>query len=97
MRKKVFTSSQKASVALSALKGDKTVNQIASLYSVSPICINRWKKEVLQKLPSLFGDKRKKENYTQDRIISDLYRTIGQRDMELEWLKKKLEPFDPSG
>lgn len=97
MNKKIFTSQQKAIVVLAAIKGDKTINQISSLYSVSPICVNRWKKEVIQKLPSLFADKRKKGNYGQERIINDLYRTIGQRDMKLEWLKKKLEPFDLSG
>ena len=97
MRKKAFTPSQKASVALSALKGDKTVNQIASLYSVSPICVNRWKKEAMAGLESVFSDKRKKGNYTSERIINDLYRTIGKREVEIEWLKKNLGIMDLSG
>jgi len=37
----------------------------------------------------LFADKRKKENYSKDRIIDELYKTIGQREVEIAWLKKK--------
>lgn len=40
-------------------------------------------------LESLFADRRKKENFTKDRIIDELYKTIGQREMEISWLKKK--------
>lgn len=97
MTKKNFTSRQKAAVALAALKGDKTINQIASLYSISPACIHRWKKEALEGLSSVFSDKRKKENYGQERIINDLYRTIGKREVEIEWLKKNLGIADVSG
>lgn len=97
MNKKNFTPRQKAAVALAALKGDKTTNQISSLYSVSPICVHRWKKEALEGLESIFSDKRKRENHSQERTINDLYRTIGKREVEIEWLKKNLGITDVSG
>ncbi len=92
--KKTFTSQQKAQVALAAIKGEKTISQIASLYEVHPTQIQAWKKQVLSILPEIFSDKRKKENQTHDQLINELYKTVGQRDIELEWLKKKLQ-FNP--
>lgn len=91
--KKSFTPQQKAAVALAAIKGELTIPQIASQYEVHPTQIGHWRNWALRSLPDLFSDKRKKENWDKERIINDLYKTIGQRDMELEWLKKKLEPF----
>lgn len=95
--KKIFTPQQKAEVALAALTGQKTAGQIASIYEVHPTQIGFWKKTVQEGLPQLFSDKRKKENRDQERIIDELYKTIGQRDMELAWLKKKLQPYSASG
>lgn len=95
--KKVFTPHQKAEVALTALKGEKTTAQIASIYEVHPTQVGLWKKTAQQGLVSIFTDKRKKENMDQERIIDELYKTVGQRDMELAWLKKKLQPYSASG
>lgn len=92
--KKIFTPQQKAQVALAAIKGEKTISQIASLYEVHPTQIQSWKKQALAGLTEVFLDKRKKENQTQDQLINELYKTVGQRDIELEWLKKKLQ-FNP--
>ena len=92
--KKVFPPQQKAAVALEAIKGDRTVNQIASAYEVHPSQIQSWKKIVQENLTTLFTDKRRKEGKPEQELIDELYRTIGQRDIELGWLKKKfqLEP-----
>lgn len=95
--KKVFTPEQKASVVVAALKEQQTMNQISAAYEVHPTQIGLWKKQALQGLKEVFSDKRKKENKTHDQLIAELYQTIGQRDMELAWLKKKLEPFASSG
>ena len=92
--KKVFTPQQKATVALEAIKGDRTMNQIASAYEVHPSQIQSWKKIVQENLSALFTDKRRKEGKPERELIDELYRVIGQRDIELGWLKKKfqLEP-----
>jgi len=42
-------------------------------------------------LEILFADKRKKENHSQERIIDELYQTIGRREVEISWLKKKFK------
>ena len=88
--KKVFTPQHKAAVALAAVKGDKTISQIASAYEVHPTQVQQWKKLLLENMSFVFTDKRTKEGKPERELIDELYRTIGQRDIELGWLKKKL-------
>lgn len=95
--KKIFTSEQKATVALMAIKGEQTINQISAAYEVHPTQVGLWKQQAIRGMKEIFSDKRRKENQTQDQLINELYRIIGQRETELSWLKKKLMPFDPSG
>ena len=92
--KKVFTPQQKVAVALAAIKGDKTVSQIASDHEVHPTQVQQWKKILLENISSVFTNKRTKEGKPERELIDELYRVIGQRDIELGWLKKKfqLEP-----
>ena len=91
--KKSFTPQAKASVALEAIKGELTIAQIAGRYEVHPTQIAVWKKQAIEILQTGLADKRKKENFDQQRITDELYKTIGQQKIELEWLKKKLQPF----
>ncbi len=88
--KKPYTPKQKASIAIMAIKGE-SISKLASQYQVHPNQIGAWKKTVEEELATLFVDKRKKENYSQERIIDELYRTIGQREVEISWLKKKFD------
>jgi transposase-like protein len=46
-KRKTFNSAQKAKVALEAIKGLKTINQIAQEHNVHPTQVNQWKKELL--------------------------------------------------
>lgn len=95
--RKTFTAEQKATIALAALKGEQTTTQIASVYEVHPTQIGIWKKQAMERFRDVFSDKRRKDNKTNDQLIAELYQTIGKRDMELSWLKKKIEPFISSG
>lgn len=90
--RRVFSAEQKATVALSALKGDKTINQVASEFEVNPTQVKHWRDALKAASAAAFTDKRKhrsKEADTQKRI-DELHRVIGLRDAELEWLKKKI-------
>jgi transposase-like protein len=86
--KKHYSPKQKASIALSALRGEK-ISSLSSQYQIHPNLIAKWKSLAEAELESLFADRRKKENYSKDRIIDELYRTIGEREVEISWLKKK--------
>ena len=90
--KKQFSPKEKATVAIEALKGIKTTSQIASEYEVHPIQVGVWKKQLLEGSLSIFSQKLEKENH--QKTIEELYKIIGQRDVELAWLKKKLSPFN---
>jgi transposase len=55
MKKKRYSKELKAKVALAALKGHQTANEIASEFGVHASQVNRWKKEAIEALPSAFG------------------------------------------
>ncbi len=86
MRK--YTPKQKASIALAALRGEK-ISKLSSDYQLHPNQITRWKKLIEDEAERIFSDKRKKENKSKDKIIDELYKLIGQREVEISWLKKK--------
>jgi transposase len=84
----------KAKVALEAIKGEKTVAEIASQFKVHPNQVTQWRKKVLEALPGVFSGRRKREDRETDELQAELYRQIGQMKVELEWLKKKSEQLD---
>ena len=89
MGRKQYEASFKAKVALEAVKGEKTIAQLAGEYDVHPNQIGRWKAELLEKLPGLFTDRRKHADKDREETEAELYRQIGQLKVELDWLKKK--------
>lgn len=95
--KKVFSPEQKADVAIAAIKGIQSTSQISSAFEVHPTQVGLWKKQALRGLSEVFSDKRRKVQDDHEALIDELYKTIGQRDMELAWLKKNLKRFEPSG
>lgn len=83
----------KARIALEAIKGEKTIAQLASECGVHPNQIGQWKKRLLRELPGVFSGKRKKEEKDRSELEDELYRQIGQLKVELDWLKKKSDLF----
>ena len=92
--KRHFSPEKKAFMAISALKSGNKITQLASVNQIHPNQIKRWKKIIEENASLLFSDKRKSENRSQEELIENLYKIIGQRDIELDWLKKKLSVFD---
>jgi len=91
--RKSFDGSLKAKVALEAIKGEKTLAQIGSQYQVHVNQIRQWKKRVLEEMPGLFSRRQEKRQRDEDELKAELYRQIGQLKVELDWLKKKSDPF----
>lgn len=89
--KKQFSPKEKAIVALEALKEIKTTAQIASEYQIHPTQVGVWKKQLLDGSPNIFSEKLIKNDH--QKTIDELHQIIGQREVELNWLKKKLCPF----
>lgn len=93
---KQFTATQKAEVALAAIKGIQTTSQISATFEVHPTQVGVWKKQALTGLADVFTNNRRKTDHDHEVLVAELYKTIGQRDMELAWLKKNLKRFEPS-
>lgn len=91
--RKTYTPKQKASIALAALGGEQKLTQLSSEFQVHPNQIMQWRDTVRKRSSELFqnGDKQVRKDKEK---MDELYKIIGQRDTELEWLKKKLQPFD---
>lgn len=81
----------KAKVAIEAIMGEKTINEIASLYEVHPNQVSQWKKLALEKLPDAMADGRGKESRQVQPVDEEkLHQKIGQQAIEIDFLKKKL-------
>lgn len=91
---KKFTSDFKAQVAITALKGHKTVNEIATEFEVHATQINLWKKQLLEGSKGLFSGKNEKDAELMVQERDRLYTQIGQLTVELNWLKKKVGHLD---
>ena len=59
MKRKTFTPKLKAKVAIEALKGHQTINQIASEFDIHPSQVNAWKKLLLEESSDIFSKGRK--------------------------------------
>ncbi len=92
--KRQHSAAFKLKVALEVIKGVDTVSQIASRYSVHPTQIKTWKQKVLDEGVALFEKHQGSELKQKDDLIEQLYKKIGQREIELDWLKKNLESID---
>lgn len=88
-QRKVFSADFKAKVALEAVRGRKTINEIATEFSVHPNQISQWKKQVLDEVQMVFSTKRDDAKRDEEVLRNTLYQQIGQLKVELDWLKKK--------
>jgi len=87
--RKHYSADQKAKIALTAIKGQQTVNEIASDFGVHPSQVAQWKKLLLAEAPQVFASTRTTSAEDPDALQARLYQEIGQLKVELDWLKKK--------
>jgi len=92
-KRKKYSAAEKAKIALEAIKGEMTLAQISSKYSVHGTQINTWKKQTVALLPDIFSDKNKQQATSHDVQLSELYEQIGRLKVENDFLKKKSEVF----
>ena len=87
-RRKNHPAAFKAQVALAAVRGDRTVNELAAQFGVHPTLIHEWKKKLLAGAEAVFAAGAKATSPPEDKT-AELYEQIGRLKVELDWVKKK--------
>lgn len=82
----------KFKIVLEALKGDKTILQVASEHEMHPRQILRWKDRLLDEVETIYSDKRIQQQSDPDK--DKLLSIIDQLTLELDFIKKKLKRND---
>jgi putative transposase len=94
--KKTYTAEFKAKVVLELLREEQTISQLASKYEIHASQLSRWRKAVIEGLPELLSDNRKRDVMLKEHEeeTRELYAQIGELTSKLSWLKKKsgIEP-----
>jgi len=88
-KRNVYKPDFKAKVALEAVRGKLTINQISKQFGVHPNQISKWKKQFLENLPQIFDNSKQSAAEEGEELTNQLYQQIGQLKVELDWLKKK--------
>ncbi len=88
-QRKIYSADFKAKVALAAIKGQQTINEIASNFSVHPNQITQWKKQALSAIPDSFSQHRAREARSDEDLRAQLYQQIGQLKSRVGLAQKK--------
>ena len=88
VQRKRYSAEEKTRVAIEAIKGQKTLNELAAEYGVHPSQITQWKKQAMEEIGTGFSGGRARRERTDEALVASLYQEIGQLKMELDWLKK---------
>jgi transposase-like protein len=94
-KRRAFEKTFRAKVALAAVKGDKTLSELASQFDVHANQVSTWRQTLVERAAELFEDGRsRKPGAETDATQEELYEQIGRLKMEVEWLKKKSAQLD---
>ena len=88
-KRKQYTGAFKAKIALEAVKGQRTVQELATAYGVHPNQITTWKKQLLASAEDIFSGALERRNVADEQEKDELYQQIGKLQVQLDWLQKK--------
>ena len=89
-KRRKFSGQLKAKVAVEAIRGNKTVAELAGEHQVHPNQVTQWKKQLLDAAEGVFSDGHAASRQEQEELTARLYQQIGQMKVELDYLQKKL-------
>lgn len=101
-KRRKWSAGQKFEIALQALKGESTLNEICTRYSVSPTQVHTWKKQLVEQGAQLFEKSDKADNAAAkasseaEQMRSRLFEKIGQLTVERDFLKKSWQKLHGS-
>ncbi len=79
----------KSKVALAAIKGDKTLAELAEQFDLHQNQIQDWKKQLLEQADTVFGSSHEQKK-TDEVQLKDLHAKIGELTLENDFLEKAL-------
>jgi transposase len=91
--RRTFSAEFKAKVALEALKGEEPIQAIAARHELLAVQVSQWKKEAQDRMAEVFakpGGKDAREQIAEAEKEKELFARIGQQQVEIDFLKKKL-------
>lgn len=90
VKQKTYATEFKAKVALDAIRGELTINQITSKHGIHSTQVNRWKQQALCAIKEAFCSKNGSTRKNEQESTEHLYTQIGQMKVELDFLKKSV-------
>jgi len=90
-KRRRFTAEFKARVALEALRGDKTIQEIAARHQVHPNQVSAWKRQAVEGLGEVFSSGAERRERDHEAEIRELHAKIGQLAVERDFLEKGLK------
>ena len=88
-RRRKYSAEFKAKVVFEVLKEKETLSEIAGRHGIHPTQIAKWRRTLLDRAPEIFSESGRDEAKNRESHEDDLYKKIGQLQIELDWLKKK--------
>ena len=89
-KRRNFSATFKTTVALEALRGDKTIDEIAAQRQVHPTQVSAWKRQAIAGMSEVFSGKSASSN-SNEKEVKELHAKIGQLAMENDFLSQGLK------
>lgn len=87
-KRKRYSAEFKAKVALEAIRGDQTINELASRYELHPNLITNWKRQAIENMAASFAGAAERHGKGDEALIKDLHAKIGQLTVERDFLAR---------
>lgn len=87
-KRKRYAAEFKAKVALEALKGEKTVAELATRFGIHPNQVGDWKRQAVEGMTDVFAGKTEHNDAAHEAQIKELHAKIGQLTVERDFLGK---------
>jgi putative transposase len=88
-QRRQFSGDLKAKIAVEAIKGQRTIQEIASHYEIHPNQVTQWKKQLMEGATEVFSNGKVHAAEADEQLKAELYQQIGKLQVDLDWLKKK--------